>query len=125
MLRHDILQAAAGVIAAPDMDVEVVPACVPLCIEVRLSAQTAFLGFSTVITSAWIRVPRRGLPAIAVVLREVHFSTAWSTATRVAIAADTTIRTAEVGQVKVVVHIPMGSRQVHVPLDISTASHVE
>jgi len=123
--RHQILQAASAMVVATDMDIEAVSACIPFCFEVCLCTETPFLSFPAMITSTRIWVPSCGLPAVAVVLCEIHLRATTSTTARVTIAADTTVRPAEIGEVEVVVYIPMCSRQVHVPLNIATTSHVE
>jgi len=124
VLCHEILQTTAAMGVAADMDVEVVSVCIPLSFEMSLSSETAFLSFSAMVTSAGIRVPGRGLPTVAIVLRKVHLRTARNAAARVTVAIDTTVRTAGVSEVEVGVHIPMCSRQVHVPLNVA-ASQVE
>lgn len=108
VLRHLILQTLAAVVAAADVDVKVVAARIPLGFEMCLSTETAFLRFSAFVASAGIGVPGGGLPAIAIVLREIHLRTA-SRRTRVAVATDATVRTAGVGQVEIVVYISVCS----------------
>lgn len=125
MLRHEILQTLATVVAAADMDVEMVSTCIPFRFEMRLRTEAAFLSFSSVVTPTGIWVPCCGLPTITVVLRKVHLRTTWSATTTVAITADTTVRPAGIREIEVVVYIAVRSRQVHVPLDVATASHVE
>merc|ERR1719183_2433169 len=125
MLRHHIFQTASAVSASTDMNIELVAIGVPLGLKMCLGTQTTFLGFATMVAPIGNRVPSGGLPTIAIVLCEVHLRTAWGAATRVAIAADTTVRSTKIGQIKVVVHIPVWPRQVHVPLDVATACHVE
>jgi len=115
----------ATVVAAANMNVEMVSTCIPFRFEMRLRTETAFLSFAPVITPTGIWVPCCGLPAITVVLRKVHLRTTWSATTTVAITADTTVRPTGIREIEVVVYIAVRSRQVHVPLDVATASHVE
>lgn len=127
MLGHHIFETASAMIVATDMNIELATTCIPLCFKMCLGTQTTFLSLATMVATAGISVPSGGLPTIAVVLCEVHLCTARNscTATRVAIAADTTIRTTRVGQIEVVIHIPVCSRQIHIPFNVAAACHVE
>jgi len=80
MARHEIFQAAATMVVATDMDIEVISTCIPFCPEMRLRTETALLSFSTVVTSTRIWVPSCGLPAVAIILCEIHLRATRSTA---------------------------------------------